>query len=245
MDDTVSQDLTGHPRLHADRDDLAAHALTPGGLDKLLDQVAAQTIDKPLTVRDRVRELPTPVRVAVALGFGVFAVVAVLAMLGIRPGLESGGLAGYLTAAGCLVAMVGLATSLSLRGMHQRQLGGWAWAITVGALLTPPIIALWPGLWPTAGAPAADVTGFGLRCIGLGLAVAAGVGLVMRFLQRVDRPGSWRVTSTAGAGGVVAFAAVQLNCPAADIGHLLVGHGLLGVILAVIGLAAVHVTRRA
>ncbi len=238
------KDVMLDPRVEADREALAAQGLPADALDGLFRRVAAHTVDRPVTLRDRLRELPTPVRILTVMGAGAFLVFACLAMLGIRPGMIAAGVAGTVVAAGGLVAMVGLATALSLRGMHQRAIGGWAWTVTSGALLLPIILALWPGLWPTDPAAAAQVTRSGLGCMALGLAVAAVAGLVVRSFQREDRLGGWRVTATAGASGLIAFTAVQLHCPATEGAHLLVGHGLVGIILAGAGLAAAYLTRR-
>ena len=225
----MEEPLTIDPPFELDRD---ADRPSEGELDALFDRVAADTVDRPTTVRDRLRELPTRSRVALAavgaVGFGVL----VLALLGVRPAPTGAGFVTYVLTLCCLVAMVSIAVAISLRGADQRPAGRVAWSLTALALVAPLGLALMPGVWSDAAPPSVAVSGPGLTCLLTGLATAAGVGLLIRLFQRSDRPADWRLSATAGAGGLIAFTTVQLHCPSVDPLHLVVGHGLAGLLLA-------------
>lgn len=220
------------PPFELDRAVLSSEQPSEGELAALFEQVARETVDRPATLRDRLRELPTRLRVAAAVFGGLALCAGMLAALGVRPAPAGAGLLTYLVTLCCLVAMVSIAVATSLRGAHQRPVGQVAWAITALALVAPLGLALIPGLWAGPEAPPLGMSGPGLGCLLTGLATAVAVGLVIGLFQRSDRPADWRLTATAGAGGLIAFATVQLHCPSVDPLHLVVGHGTAGLVVA-------------
>lgn len=223
----MRDELTIDPPFHIDRADLAAPSTAD--LDAIFERVASDTVDHERGWRDRLRELPTPLRVLAALATALALCVAALGALGVRPLMDGPGLVAYGVALCGLVAMVALAVASSLRGVHQRPAGRWAWLVTVAALLTPMGLAVAAGFGGESHGGEVDL---GLACLATGLVTAAAVGAVIRLFQRSDRIVDWRLTAMAGAGGLVGFATVQLHCPAVDLTHLVVGHGTVGLALA-------------
>ncbi len=228
----MEEQLLTDPPFEIDPAGLNDDQPSPAELAALFDKVARDTVDREPTMRDRLRELPTRLRVVAAVGGALALCVGILAALGVRPVPAGEGLATYIVTLCCLVAMVSIAVATSLRGVHQRPVGRVAWALTALALVAPLGLAIIPGIWAGAEAPPAGMSGPGLGCLLTGLATAFGVGLVIRLFQRSDRPADWRLTAMAGAGGLIAFTTVQLHCPSVDPLHLVVGHGTAGLILA-------------
>ncbi|MCB9733486.1 MAG: hypothetical protein H6745_12850 [Deltaproteobacteria bacterium] len=205
-------------------------------LDALFARVAADTVDRAPNVRDKVRELRSRSRVALAATGALVVGVVMLLLTGLHA--ELGGsqvVVRYAVAMTGIAAVVALMVALSLRGLHRRPLGPWVWVVVGAALLLPVVLAVTPWVWDT-GHPAPYV-GVGVPCLALGLVTGGLTGAVVWLFQRGAPRAPWRLLTAAAAGGLTAFAMLQLHCPARDATHLLVGHASVGLLLAaVVGL---------
>lgn len=224
----------------------SARTLDDAKVDALFAQVAASTVDRPSSWRDRLRELPTPVRVGLSVALTLGVAVAVLAATGVAPSVAEAGAGRFVAAIGSVVGFMAVAVAVSLRGAHRRSLGVAAWLLALVSLAAPIALGMMPGIWGGRPAPTAPAVlhVFGLTCVGIGLVAALATGLIIRLFQREDRPTSWRLVGLAAAGGLVAFGTSQLYCPTDDLLHVTVGHGLVGALLAVIFLVAAWLNRR-
>ncbi len=224
----------------------SARTLEDAKVDELFARVAASTVDRPRSLRDRLRELKTPIRVALSLALALGVAAAVLAAIGVAPSVAEAGAGPFVAAVGSVVGFMAVAVAVSLRGAHRRSLGIAAWLLALVSLAAPIALGMLPGIWGGRPAPAAPAAAhdFGLSCFGAGLVAALLTGLVIRLFQRDDRPTSWRLVALAAAGGLVAFGTSQLYCPSDDLLHVTVGHGLVGALLAFIFLVAAWLNRR-
>ncbi len=213
-------------------------------MDAVFAGLAADTVDKKPSLRDRLRELSTPVRVALGVS-GALVMVAVMSLtMGVRPGLGGEALLRYALVVTSIAGLVAASFSVSLRGLHQRQLGATGWVIISLALLVPLALALIPEIWST-GAPMAMMAGDGMdMCLPLGLATGALTTAVAWVFQRQDFPLIYRLLAAAGGGGLTAFAMLQLHCPATDPTHLLVTHAGVGLVLAAVVALVVVIRQR-
>jgi len=148
--------------------------LAPGDLADLFSRVAAETVDRPPTLRDRLRELSTPVRIALAVGGALIMVTVALLIVGIRTDLTGQAMARYAVAMAAIAGLMGAAFAASLRGAHQRPLRWWTWVLVVTALLVPLALAVMPWLWEGDGVirPSGHAHPFGM-CGVMGLVTGA------------------------------------------------------------------------
>jgi hypothetical protein len=188
------------------------------------------------TWRERVSELPTPVRLGLALVASI--VVGALFMGPVRPDLPA-----LRTVLGPLVVAVGWAGGamvLALRPMHrvgeafERRAPLWAFGLIALALLEWPGIAL-TGRTAVIGA---------LVCGAMGAVTAVLVGLVVLAFDRAPRPAAFRVWAAAGAGGAVGFVFREIHCLAGDAVHVLAAHLSLGVVAAAVLVPAARLWNR-
>jgi hypothetical protein len=241
------QDLTDHSRLlEADRDHLRSGALPEGALAGLFDAIAAETVDRRPTLRERAQELPTRLRVIAAV-LSVVGLTGLLAvMTGLRPDLDAGEAVRFGVAMAAVGALLAVAAAVGLRGHHQRPLGPAVWGVLLVALGAPAALALVPGLWLEhghaqggAGAVLAPATG----CFTMGLVNGAVAAFVVWLFQRSDRAATWRLVAAAVVGGLAAFWSLELHCPSRDTSHMLLGHASVGFVLA--GLVLAYAALRA
>lgn len=223
----------GHPLLEEDRQHLRHDNLDAASADALFLSIAAQTVDKAPTWRDRLRELPTPRRVILGSLAMVALVGALVLSMGVRPGLSGGAAVRFSVALVGILALAAATTALSLRGYHRRPLGGWVWAALGAAIAGPIILALIPGLWSTSAGALGH--GHGAACFAMGAVTGLLIGTAIYCLQRADRPAPWRLASAGAVGGLTAFVALQLHCPSQAMGHILAGHASVGLVLAGLG----------
>ncbi len=224
-------DVPPNPAMIADREQYRA-APPEAELQELFARIAADTVDAEPSPTQRLAELPTVTRILFGFGGGLVLSAVVVGVIGLRVqsiDADSGRM--LLTLLG-MALFGGLALASSLRGLHQRSLGSFAWLVAGVALLLPLLMALLPGWWPGVAVP--DMMPWQSECFwfGAGVAAATAGGAVM--LQRTAEPPLWRVLSAAGAGGIVGFIAQQLFCPASGTWHLVTAHGLLGMLVAVL-----------
>ncbi|PKN53844.1 MAG: hypothetical protein CVU56_29705 [Deltaproteobacteria bacterium HGW-Deltaproteobacteria-14] len=219
--------------------------LAPGDLADLFSRVAAETVDRPPTLRDRLRELSTPVRIALAVGGALIMVTVALLIVGIRTDLTGQAMARYAVAMAAIAGLMGAAFAASLRGAHQRPLRWWTWVLVVTALLVPLALAVMPWLWEGDGVirPSGHAHPFGM-CGVMGLVTGALTAAVAWAFQRESWSVTSRLVAAVAGGGLTAFAMLQLHCPSGDATHLLIGHSSAGLMLAAVAVGATLWRRR-
>lgn len=214
-----------HPLPPERRDTLPP--LDDDALDALFDAVAARTVDRAPTWRDRLRELPTPARTTTAAGAALLACAALLGAEGLRGDLDGA----WPLAIGSLV-LVGTgigAVAVALRSHGAPPLSSLR-AVVTAAIALPLLAALVPSIW--AGDPAPVASAWMHVACGLGglVAAVASAGLVLVF-DRDDRPHTASLVLAAAAGGAFGFVVQTAHCAMTHPLHLLLGHASAGVIV--------------
>lgn len=146
-----------------------------------------------------------------------------------RPGVVSGWIVVGLAAVAILTTLVAL-PGPALRARPAAAL----LAVVAGV---PVVVAAWLMAWH--GAYPDPFVRFGLRCFAMTAAAAPWpFAALLAFAPRLV-PGSPRLTGAAlgAAAGAWAALLVELWCPLADHGHVLIGHALPLVVLALAGAA--------
>jgi hypothetical protein len=180
-------------------------------------------------------------RVVLALGAALVVMAVMTLILGMRNDMGTVAIAPYLVAMGGL-ALIALASfSVSLRGAHQRPLGGLAWGVVGLALLVPIELALNPDFWSRAPVAADSI---GTMCLALGIVTGALASMPVFLMQRASVPVMARAAAALAGGGVVAFAMLQLHCPSHDVSHLVFGHAAVGALLVAGSVLIVWMRRR-
>lgn len=229
---------SNHPLLERDRE--VSGAMADDELDALFAAVAGQTVDRSPGLRDRIRELPTATRTAMAAVGLVAAGGAALAVLGLRGDLADVELVRFVGSLLVLLSGAVASAGLGLRGLHQPGLGRRGAALVALSLAIPAAMALIPGWWPSSASPAGWAPH--VMCLLNGVGATTAMTLVVLLFQRPDHPAAWRLLSAAGAGGMVGMAVQQLACPAGGVLHVLGAHSLLGLVVGagVVGIAALR-----
>lgn len=215
-------------------------------LDAMWRRLEPETVSAKPTLRRRLSEMPTPRRVGLVVGATLaVATIMLLALGGARGDLISGGLVlRYALAMVGLAVLAGAVFAVALRGAHEPRLGPRAWIVVALGVLVPLVLSLVPSVWQPAAGTTEPVI-YGCPLIGGVLGIFAAV--LAYFFQRSTTPTAVRVVASAAGGGVIAFAMLQLHCPADDVEHLVLGHASVGIILVVlagIGLAIRGTARR-
>ncbi|MCC6623864.1 MAG: hypothetical protein IT385_21575 [Deltaproteobacteria bacterium] len=213
--------------------------VAPGELDALWQRVSADTVAAPRSFVTRLRELPTPTRVGfVLLGTLLLAGLTMMLIGGVRGDLVGGSLvARYAAALVGLTVLAGAVFAVALRGAHQRPLGWVGWALVALGVLVPLGLSFTPAVWSDVSPPAEAIVN---GCAFIGVATGVFAGILAWLFQRQTTPVAVRLLASAAGGGIIAFAMLQLHCPADSVDHLVIGHssvGLLLVAFAAIGLA--------
>lgn len=250
----MNEDSRDRDALRADLDALTGRdpdgsppggAAAPADLDAMFAAVAAETVDRKRSVRDRLRELPTPMRIALAMLGALIMTGAALVVTRIRADITGQALLRYGLAMAAIAALVGVAFAVSMRGPHQRPVGRGVWAFIVVVLAIPLVLSVIPGLWECERAPAVHpIGGVHVPCLLLGIMTGALTAGVAWLFQRTDVPVFWRAGAAVGGGGLTAFAMLQLHCPARDATHLIVTHAGVGLMLALVVAGLVAWRRR-
>ena len=159
-------------------------ALSKGELGAMFASIADETVDRPTNFWDRIRELSTPVRIALAVLGAVIMAAVVLIVTGVRGDLSGQAILRYAISMTAIAGLVGAAFSVSFRGVHQKPLGPWVWVFVITALTIPLVLAVMPWLWeaPPVVADAHD-HGFGM-CLALGLVTGGLTTAVAWVFQR-------------------------------------------------------------
>lgn len=206
-----------------------AHVVAPevnaGDLFAQVDRDVGQEVG----MRARLRALPTRVRVGALTGVSAALFVCQLALRG-RPDFAAyspgvfWGCAVLLGAAG-LAGTVALmrGTSAPARPYRRERLRALA------LLALPALVAL---LVPF-GSPSAAATWSGpVACFSYGAALAAPILLLYWLLERRDDVPLTVLLSAGGLAGITANLLLHARCPSVHLGHLLLGHASIGVMLA-------------
>lgn len=234
---TPGQDALVERLERAGRAEAETSGLTPDQLEGLWAGVRAETCAAPSTWRERLRELPTGVRIALALGVASVIAAMMVLITGARGGEIGTPLTSVLLALCALVLLAVASFAVSLRGVHQPPLRRWTWVVIAVALVLPFALALIP--------PASlGVTVSSLACLSIGLATGTLVSVPVFLMQRASVPVLARASAALAGGGAIAYAVLELHCPSRDMTHLLVSHALVGTLLVAVSAVVVWARQR-
>jgi hypothetical protein len=232
---TPSAASSGRPELDA----ALVRAPTPPEVDleALWGKVAEGTVEARPGLAGRLRELPTTLRVTLAVAAALVVATVTLLVSGHRTDLGAETLARYGVVMVGLFALTGVVFSVGLRGPEAPAVA-WRTAAAVAAALGVPVgLALWPDLWRDPVLPAEPPIFF---CITPGLVTGLVTAAVVWAMQRDPSPRRGRLIAVMAGGGVAGFAMLQLHCPARDAAHMFFGHASVGfALLLLTGVAAV------
>jgi hypothetical protein len=219
--------------------------LDPAEANAIFASVAELTVDHTPSWLDRLRELRTPTRVALAVT-GALGLATLMALLmGMRTDVSGQAVIRYGLSMTAITGIIAATFAVSLRGAHQRPLGAAAWVVIGIALLVPLVLALTPWVWDTPVLANTHMHGMGAPCLVLGLVTGALTAAIAFVFQRQSWRVLWRAIAAVAGGGLTAFALLQLHCPSQDPTHLVVAHAGVGLMLAVVVGARLLLSRRA
>ncbi len=178
--------------------------------------------------RERLRSLPSGLRVTLALASAVVLVAVAMLVAGTREvhGGDTMRLVLLLTA---LALIATAAFAMSLRGLHRPTSRMSLWAIVALAVGLPFVLAL----TPEGGAEGHSSH---WHCLVTGLVTGVLVSVPVFLMQRASVPVLARAAAAMAGGGAIAFGLLELHCTSRDVSHLLIGHALVGVLLVVASL---------
>lgn len=167
-------------------------------------------------------------------GLGALGLVAaLLGANGLRDDLSTVQLAGTVAAFSGLALVAIAALALALRPKHAPPMGGFTLSMAAAVLVLPSLLAAVPDLWPGTPLPAGiDPAMLHTMCGLGGLTCALAVADMVLLFGRDDEAPAWNLLLAAGAGGLLGFVLQGLYCHVADPVHLLLAHGLPGLLLA-------------
>lgn len=196
-------------------------------------------------VRERLRSLPTPARVALVVAVVLLVSGLPRAFASPRPDLDpTAWVRVYTTLLGAAFLAM-FAAGAALRGTYTRPWPAWLTTAMSVLVLVPAALSLVPGWWGSATPMPSAASHIPCLTYGLvGAIVAAGATL---YLDRGDAPAPWRVVAAAGAGGLVAYTSLGVHCASGNVVHLLVSHSVQGLLvgLLVVGWSALRARRAA
>jgi|GEM_PF-1822872 len=188
--------------------------------------------DRERGVGHMLRSLPTPQRLALAVA-SILATVGAFRAFRPRPDWVEYPEGRMWIAAGLFGGLAIASLGRSLRPMH-RPLPRAGGLVAAGVVVAFGLAAL-----PAAHSNHhASLGGFGplllehaLHCLMVGIAAAAPLFVLARWLDRGAHSALSRVLLAAGAAGLAANAALQMTCPVTAPVHLLLGHAPVGILL--------------
>lgn len=189
-------------------------------------------IDAERGIHATLRELPAAMHgflAAVVVTSVLFAVV----INGPRPDLMVYPFGRMVLVMGSMAFVLAAAAALLVRPMHRAQLPSWAGGAAVVSLIALPVAL---SVLPQAitGHPHAQtaqpVLQVAFGCFVYGTGAGAGLWMLLRTMERRDRP--TLVGGAVGVGmlGLAGNLALQLDCPLTSPAHLLLGHASVGVV---------------
>jgi hypothetical protein len=201
-----------------------------GALAEMFAGVRRVTVDAPRTPRSRLQELPTRIRVPLAVLAAVLGGALVTGGMGIRDDLGTVALSLALSSVQVCV-VVALAATMALRAASH-AMSGVVPVVSWFLLGMPAAYAVAP-FWQ--GDDLAVAASTHLACA-LGASLTAVVGAAaLAVLDRSERPATWRVAAMAAGGGAVGLLAMNSHCSAVSWEHLLLGHAPGGLVAWVVG----------
>lgn len=221
-----------------DLDPLLAHhrasteEMSAEELERLRRDVVQATWDAPLTLRERLRRLPTPVRAAVVVVVACALLLGMDATIGLRDDLTAADRSRVYGSLVSVFALGTLALVIPLRGVYRPPLRP---AVRLGllALLGVPIlIGLVPTWWTGRDLPPQDLVQAHVACFLSGSVVAGVAASVTLLLDRSARIARWRVLAASAGGGLASFAVLGFHCYVGGMVHLALAHGLQGITIA-------------
>lgn len=228
---------------------LDAADVTPSEADTPSFDVLASRIERERGPLAWLASRPTALRMLLALA-GVAVLTTLVALAAPRADLAVyplGRMLGLLLALGAVAAAV---VVVALRPLFLPQLPAKLEPALLALALTAPFLV---GVLPMAHmAHPASLEGTGadfLRraaaCFVFGAVVGAPILVLARFLDRRRHARIATALLAAAVGGLTGNLALQLHCPITDPSHILVGHGTVGMGLALVygGLAVVFARR--
>jgi hypothetical protein len=199
-------------------------------MDALFASIAAETVDAPTGPLEKLRELPTGMRVGLTIAFQV-----IVAAVGIGLQTPRGDWLLVLGPLAVVGILGGIGSALSLRSSGAAttplaRLSPWL-------LVVPAVVAV-PNFWP-------GMTGVGfweampahLGCLSRSAVIALLATLPFIVLERHGLLRRWSLLAAAGSAGSIAFVVQVATCPLTTFEHRFFAHGFAGV-----GIAAVLVT---
>ncbi len=212
-------------------------SLDVGQMDALFAVIAAETVDAPSGPIEKLRELPSGMRVGLAIAFQV-----VVAAVGIGLQTPRGD---WLLVLGPLLVIgvlggIGSALSLKSSGTATTALA----RLSPWLLIVPAVVAL-PNFWP-------GMTGMGfweampihLGCMARSAFIALLATLPFIVLERHGLLRRWSLLSAAGSAGAIAFVVQVATCPLTTFEHRVFAHGFAGVGVAAVLVAFVWIRSR-
>lgn len=210
--------------------------------DRLFAAIAAETVDRAPTLRERLAQRPTGQRQALAVVVVMGLAAMWLGMMGHRDDLTGEAAWRFGGLAAVLLGTAAVAGRLALRPMDRRLPTG---QVVAALLLVPTALAALPGVWPGMHTEHGASLDMHLMCGGMGTMFGMLAALAPLLLTR-GRPEAPRIALIGASAGATAFVVQNLLCPLADTSHLVFAHGVASLMLAGLGVLGLTVwTRRA
>lgn len=218
-----------------------AVAMPDEELARLHQAVIGVTRGAPVTLRDRLIRLPTPLRAALALAGATVAWFGLIAATGVREDLSAPDRTRVFVSLAAVAAFAAVPLVMALRGEHRPPLRAGPRFALLALLLAPVGLGAVPAWWGGNALLPTDLLQAHTACFLSGACVAGAAAAFTLLFDRSDHVARWRVLAAAAGGGLASFAALGVHCYVGGVAHLALAHGLQGV---AIGGALLWLTRR-
>ena len=194
-------------------------------------------LDRERRLAGRLRSLPTPVRIGLAL-LALMLLGGVVLALRRRVDFDVYPMQRLVPALGAYALLIVATLRVALRPLHVAALPlRYRLGIAIAAVILPFFVAAAPAahsLHPASlGGTAADLVPRALQCFAFGTALALPALCLLWALDRGGH-GSWPpALAAAGAAGLTGILALELHCPLTHPAHLVAGHATVGAALVV------------
>lgn len=218
-------------------------AISPLDLEALRSELDLMLVADSKAVAAPLRDLPTRTRVTISVGLGLGTALAT-ALVWQRPDWSDYPSARMWLALGASAVVAAWALRELFRPLTEVANPARQRMVLVAALALPVLLALVPTHVHETREPANEIVA-ALACglLGLGFAVPTAIWVLLAQRSTVQQtPLGWIV---AGALGLVGNLALQVHCPFTHVAHLVLGHGLLGLVWGAGLWLGIGVTRRA
>lgn len=206
-------------------------------MEAMFASIAADTLDAPSGPLDKLRELPSTLRVGIAIALQVVVAAVGIGLQTLRADWLL--VLGPLAVIGILGA-IGSAQSLKSSGSATTPLA----RLSPWLLVIPAVVAL-PNFWP-------GMTGMGfweampihLGCLARSSGIALAATLPFVMLERHGLLRRWSLLTAAGSAGSIAFVVQVITCPLTTFEHRVFAHGFAGAGVAVVLVVFVWIRSR-